>query len=154
MFEFPLQSYETAVMTDEREKRPFILFFISNLPYYGVILFSIAMLILIISKLFSELFNMNIEFNVMLTLIFKPFLLLLVLSTTIISILLYVYFFFDCMNNKDMPSESKVYWKKIFIIYPVFVNSLYFDFKYPRNENFFLFEKFIMRSRDRILKRL
>ena len=52
---------------------------------------------------------MNIEFNVILTLFFDPFLLLLVLSTTMISILLYIYFFFDCMNNKDIYNESKVY---------------------------------------------
>lgn len=135
----------------KERKRPFVLFFISNLPYYSMFLLLILMLILLASKLFSTLFETNIKFNDTLILIFEIFLLSTILSTAIISILLYIYFFLDFINNKDISCKSRKYWKKIFIFYPVFVNSLYFDFKYPRNKNFFLFERFIIHSRDKIL---
>lgn len=103
----------------KERKRPFVLFFISNLPYYSMFLLLLSMLILLASKLFLTLFETNIKFNDTLILIFEIFLLSTILSTAIISILLYIYFFLDFINNKDISCNSRKYWKKYlyFILY-------------------------------------
>lgn len=136
--------------TSHRMKRPRMLFYCSNLPYYSMMFLAVLFILLLFTKLANILFVLNINFGVILTWLFEPLLIGTIILTTIISITVYILFFIDLTKRKDINNITRKEWKKRFIYTSILVTSFYYDFKYVADGKQFLLENFVKKSRDRL----
>lgn len=133
--------------------RPFILFYCSNVPFFAMLFLAILVLLLTITKLCAVILNLNVDFNFLLRFIFEPILIISIVGTTVISLFVYVLFWFELKGRDDIDEKIKKEWRKKFLSMGVLVNSLYYEFKYKKSEKVFFLEEFIVNSRDKIIGR-
>lgn len=106
---------------------------------------------LVLGKLCEVAFALDFNFGFLLQFIFEPILILSILVTTVVSLVVYVYFLMDLKNRDDIDDKIKKEWKLKFFRMGVLANSLYYEFKYEKNDNSFFLEEFIIKSRDKLL---
>ncbi len=130
--------------------RPSFLFFCSNGPYYAILFLAVSVCLILLAKILDTLFVLGFNFNFILTYFFEPFLIAVIISTSLSSIVVYIFYWADLAKRNDIDDNVRGTWKKKFIRTTVLVNSFYYDFKYGEGEKHFLFEEFIKRSRDKL----
>ncbi|MEA3470080.1 MAG: hypothetical protein U9R57_17895 [Thermodesulfobacteriota bacterium] len=135
----------------ENMSRPFFLFFCSNMPLFAMLMLAIVFCCLVLGKLCEVAFALDFNFGFLLQFIFEPILILSILVTTVVSLVVYVYFLMDLKNRDDIDDKIKKEWKLKFFRMGVLANSLYYEFKYEKNDNSFFLEEFIIKSRDKLL---
>ncbi len=131
-------------------KRSFLGFFFSNIPFYALIFFVAFVAMVLTAKVIDAVFNLGLNFTLFLCFIFEPVLILTFILVSVVSLVVYVYFWADLLKRDDIDEQHKQQWKIKFLRLGVIASSLYYESKYGRGEKCFFLERFIVKSREKI----
>ena len=135
--------------------RPIFLYICSNAPYMFIPFIALVFCLVAIVTVIDVALGLGLDFNFFLTYVFEPILIFMLIITVLLSLFAYIFFIFDLKNNSQPKGVDKKNLIRKFIFFGPFVNSFYYDLKYPPNlDNQFFLENFIKKSREKMFGEL
>jgi hypothetical protein len=128
----------------------YILYALSYSPLIAILVVALISLFMVIIKIISALYQVGIAEELIWYKIIMPFIVLLVMSSTIITVFMTIKHWKNILETSSMSKKDKLKWKKLFILNPICANSFYFEYKYKKDGVDYVFNDFLEKTRDKL----
>ena len=128
----------------------YILYALCYSPLITILIITLISLFMAINKIISAVYLVNIAEELIWYKIIMPFIVLLVISTTLITAYITITHWKKLDKSSSMSKKDKLKWKKLFIVNPICANSYYFEYKYKQDGVDYVFNEFLEKTRDKL----